>query len=193
MKLSPLEKLTFRREVLEKYAPMTIITKSGEGKKFWVLKEHLQEYVEGSFESANGEIQGPCNVPLSSGLDQFVLTDMKYQELLTAVSNIGADPTQMINNSLDKLEERLDGQDLDNEEITPTQRKNRERIRRLKQLIKPTVSVTELINSDYISREGILFSTAPMIAQLAQAPDPLIALQNLEKVVSLQAAAAGII
>lgn len=139
-RLTAAEKLLFKEEVLGQYQPMTLLDRFGRKAKYWVHAEHYQEYLEGSRFLPTGECVGPCDIPLDSGIDQFVLTDSKFRELYqaTAIPNLDALA------QLDLAE--------NTELARPLTEQERENIQAFyaakRKKLKDRVSVTELLNND---------------------------------------------
>lgn len=139
LKLSAADQLAFRTDVLGQYQPLTLISKFGKNHKFWVRSEYYSDYLEHSYQGADGKFYGPCDVPLESG-DNFVMSDSKYQELFGAT----------IRPNISTLAQ------LDSEELASlaSVRSDSERdsirnsFQKRRQKLKERVSVTELVNND---------------------------------------------
>jgi hypothetical protein len=82
--LTNVEKREFRKVLKDNYFQLTVLDREGAPHTFWVIKEHYHEYAGRCYQDENGIFRGPCDIPLDSGEDEFVLTNQKYQELLTA-------------------------------------------------------------------------------------------------------------
>ena len=140
LKLSASDQLAFRTDILGQYTPVTLLNKFGRSHTFWVKSEYHQEYLNHSYQGADGKFYGPCDVSLSDGSDAFVLSDAKYQELfgatlrpnLSALAGLEADEVFSLSNA------RID---FDRDSIKNSFEKRRQKL-------KERVSVTELLNND---------------------------------------------
>lgn len=139
-KLSAAEQLAFKSQVLRQYKPLTLIGKFGQKETFWVQNEYYQQYLQGSRVTSSGEFIGPCDIPLTTGADNLVLTNAKYQELFQAA-------TQPALPDLAQLD--LDEKDSLSQARTEDERAQiRQAFSSKRSQLKHRVSVTQLINND---------------------------------------------
>ena len=139
-KLSAVDKLSFKNTVLSQYKPLTLIGRLGRTEKFWIRSEYYEQYLLGSKVLPTGEFVGPCDISLTSGLDEFVLTDAKYRELfqaaspfhLSSLAQLESDETMALSQA---------GSDVERQNIRDNYTQQRVKL-------KNTVSVTELVNND---------------------------------------------
>lgn len=142
--LSVSERVQFRSQVLGQFKPLTLKNSFGRIQKYWVRSEYYDDYLYHSYEKEPGRFFGRCDVSLDTGEDVFVLTDVKYQELLEASTAPAMSAEQLLHNFQTELQDAK----------TPQKRSallgEYEQQRKLFRL--DAVSVTELINDDlYIS------------------------------------------
>jgi len=140
LKLSAADQLAFRTDILGQYKPLTLMSKFGRNHKFWVRSEYYQEYLEHSYAGADGKFYGPCDVPLAEGVDEFVLSDAKYQELfgatirpnLSALAQLETEETTSLATAASDFDRNI----------------IKENFKNRRKKLKERVSVTELVNND---------------------------------------------
>jgi len=173
-KLSASEKISFKKSVMDEYRLLSLAGKDGSFQKFWVLKDKYPEYDGKCYQDATGEWLGPCDISLSTGADEFVTTDFEYQQRLAALNSPPAKNTAL--HKVSTLEQLTLSQETNSFEKAALQL----RFAKLKKVLKPNLSITELINEDYIQPAMKLVAIMED-SQFLDLNNPLQGLTELER------------
>jgi hypothetical protein len=152
-KLSVADKHLFRNQILGKFKPLSVRSRSGQSHKFWVDGEYYDIYKQTIYEGPTGKFFGDCDIPLHTGQDAYVLTNAKYHELLGAatspsvnLANLASEETRELGAARSLLEKNA----------------IRQKYAKQRHFLKHRVGFLEWLNDDfYIGRHPAIHRSSP--------------------------------
>lgn len=171
-KASPRERETYA-EILRQYQKINLKDKIGtQSQTFWVKSEYFTQYIPPhSYINDLGIAIGPCEIPLIK--DENILTDIRYQEFFEASQVSSAEENA---EALEKITNKIDALPISEEE--------RQEIKEIieflqKRLIKPKISIIELLNDDLSSSSYAPSQFFLLINSIFNQDQPLSLLRKL--------------
>jgi len=173
--LTAKEKLTFKNLVLEQYKLLVLTDKKGVSHNFWIRKEVYSEYEKSCHQVENGDWVGKCEISLTNGEDEYVLTDTEYQDRLSAAVSPARE--EQVLEKISALEKIALAQVKGDR-----QESLQKRFARVRKALRPTISITQLMNADYI-QPPIRLAVKTENPDFFSSSSPLHTLARLERAV----------